>query len=113
MLAGQRRGKRVFDDARKSGIGHDKTALPSAVEAMCQEAEGIGIPFEMRDVVPEAVAYPPFQSLSLAFSKECLDGLFAAVAERGITQIVSQTCRLDDGSNLLKERSPKFGVLLY
>lgn len=112
MPSGFRRGKGIFDDARQGGVGHDKPALASAVEAVGKDAEGIGVALKVGDVVPEAVAHPGAQLLALALGEEGLYGFLATVAEGRVAQVVRQSGSLDDGANLLEERAPQFGMAL-
>ena len=54
MAACQTAGERVFHDGGKHGVGHHEATRTATLEAMGEDAEGIGITLEVGDVVPES-----------------------------------------------------------
>ena len=102
---------RILDDGGKRGVSHHKTALTSAVEAVGEEAEGVGVTLEMHEVVPQLLADSATQLLALALAEERLDGFLAGVTERRIAHIVRQASRAHDGAYLLEQRALQFGML--
>ena len=62
---------------------------------MCQQAEGIGVALEVEDVLPLLLGELRTQQLlqSAVFAEERAYGLFAAVPERRIADVVTQTRR--------------------
>ena len=52
FLSGQLRRKGVLYNGGKGGIGHDKASFPSSQELVGEQAEGIGVSFEMSQIVP-------------------------------------------------------------
>ena len=77
---------------------------------MGEQTEGIGIALEVDEVVPEDGVYLSLQVAAGTVGKECLYGLLATVAEGWIAQVVGQTGRGDNLSDLLKERVLQFGM---
>ena len=69
---------------------------------MGEQAEGIGITFEVGEIGPHSFAHMPANSLARIFGKETPYGFFAAVPERWITHIVGVTGCLYNRSYLLE-----------
>ena len=107
------RGEGVLDDAGKCGISHDKTTKSATFELMGEQTEGVGIALEVDEVAPELRTDLALQLVAVALSEECLDGLLTTMSERRIAQVVSQTSRSYNLSDLLEEGIPEFRVLLH
>ena len=101
----------IFYDGCQCGIGHGKPSVTTALETMGEQSEGIGISFEMSDVVPERLADQSFQYHTLPLSEEGLDCFLPTMSKRRITQIMCQTGSADNRSNLRKECICKFRML--
>ena len=119
MIAGQRRGIRVFYNRSQCGVGHDETARTTPVEMMGQQSEGIGIAFKMNQVIPLLLAQSGrvqlipigLQPLTVSLTEESAYGLLARMTERRVAQIVSQTgCRYD-GAQLRYMGISQIGML--
>lgn len=80
---------------------------------MGQQSEGIRISLEVDQVVPEDGTHLTLEVATWAFEEKSLDGLLATMSEGRIAQVVSQTGRGDNLSDLLKEGALQFGVLAY
>ena len=103
---------RVFHDAGQSGVCHDETSFATALKAMGQQAEGIGVSFEVGNVVPEFLRYMFFQVGSLAFGEIGLNGFLARMSKRRIAHVVSQAGCADDSAYLWKQRVNEFRTVL-
>ncbi len=53
VLPGKTARKRVFYDGSKHGIGHYEASLTAPLEPVGQDSEGIGVAFEMRNIIPK------------------------------------------------------------
>ena len=83
--------KGVLDHRGEGGITHDEAAFAPTVEAMREQAEGIGVAVEVSDVVPRGFGQHIAVLLSRALGEEGTNGLFARVTEGRIAHIVRQT----------------------
>ena len=81
------------------------------MEAVGEEAEGVGVTLEMHEVVPQLLADSATQLLALALAEERLDGFLAGMAERRIAHVVRQASRAHDGAYLLEQRALQFRML--
>src|SRR3712207_9065287 len=79
---------------------------------MGEQAKSVGITFKMGNVFPKRLAQTVLQVSSLAFGKEGLDGFLATVTKWGVTHVVGQAGRMDDGAYLFKVRIFEFGMSL-
>ena len=70
---------------------------------MGEQPEGVGVAFEVRDVIPERLADMLAETEPHVFGEERLNGLLAGVAEWRVAHVVSQPRALHDGANLLKQ----------
>ena len=78
---------------------------------MGEQTEGIGISLKVDDVAPELRIQFALQFSTCPLGEESLYRLLAAMAERRIAQIVSQTGGSHNLPDLLKERILQFGML--
>ena len=97
----------VFDDGRQRGVGHGVTAGAPPVEIVCQKPEGVGIAFEVAEVVPFLVGEKFFEVAAFAFAEEVGDGFLAGMPERRVAEVVRQAASADDGADFFEE----FGVV--
>ena len=111
MTPCQTAGKWIFHDAGQGGVGHHEAAYSPTVEPVRKQSEGVGVTFEVGDVVPESFSYALLQVGSGTLGEEGLDGFLAAVPEWRVAHVVCQTSSTDDGSYLFKHRSTQFGML--
>ena len=102
--------ERILHHTRKQRVCHDKTAYAASPETVGEQTEHVGVALKTYDVVPHPGAHKIFHTLSRTVGKERLDGFLAAMAERRVAHVVGETCRADDGSYLLKQRSGKCRV---
>ena len=70
---------------------------------MGEQSEGIGVTFEMSDVIPENLRQLLLQRLAWSFGEECLDGFLSTMSERRVTQVVREACRGDYLSYLFEQ----------
>ena len=80
----------IFYNGHEHAVGHGKASLPAAFELVHQPSETVGIAFEVGQVGPLRGGEQRLQFLPGAFGEICGNGLFAAVSERRIAQVVSQ-----------------------
>ena len=103
---GKRGTKRIFYNGGKGGISHHEAAAPTSVEMVREQAEGIGVAVEARNVVPltgrevESV----FHLCAAPLRKEAANGALARVTERRVAHIVGEA----GGRNHCAELAPKF-----
>ena len=53
VVASQTAGKRIFHDGGKHRISHHKSTLATALEAVRQDSEAVGITLVMGDIIPK------------------------------------------------------------
>ena len=53
MTSSQLAGEWIFYDRSQHGVGHDEAAFASSLELVGQYAEGIGVAFEVSNILPE------------------------------------------------------------
>ena len=110
LLATLRGREGILDNRGQRRVGHREATLPTALEAMREQSEGIGIAVEVGDVGPEVLADLMLKMATLALGEEGLDGLLARVAEGRIAHVVSQTGRGHDLPHLRGERIDETAV---
>ena len=103
-------GEGVFHDTCQHGIRENETSLAASVELMGEQSERIGVPFEVRNVLPERLAEPLLEASPFAFGEECLNGFLATVAERRVPHVVGETRRMHDGADFLEVRVLQLGM---
>ena len=83
---------RVFHDGGDGGVGEDEPALPSSVELVRQETEGVGVSLKVDDIVPLTIGQPilAFQLLPFPFGEVGGDGGLPGVPERRVAHVVRQ-----------------------
>lgn len=99
-------GEGIFDDGGKRGIGHNETATAAPAKLVGEEAEGVGVAVEMRDIGPlgfsELFALHTDVSLQVAplsLGEIAADGPLTTVAEGRVAHVVGQTGGRNDGAN--------------
>ena len=90
LLACQTRRKGIFYDACKGGVGKYEASLPPSFKLMREQAEGVGVSFEVRQVFPLLRREVRPQIHTFAFGKVSGDGPFARMPEGRIAQIVGK-----------------------
>ena len=91
FLRGVQRRERIFHNRHEHAVGHGKTALPATFELVHQPSEAVGVAFEVGEVGPLRRSEQRLQFLSGTFGEIGGNGFFAAVPERRVAQVVSQT----------------------
>lgn len=110
VTAGQTAGERIFHDTGQHGVGHDESTLTTALKAVGEQAECVGVALEVGEIIPKLRTQLLVQIVAFALGEERLYGLFAGVPKWWISQVVGQTSCRHDGANLFEERSREFGV---
>ena len=111
-------GVGVLDDAGQGAVGHDEASFPSSLEVVCEQSEGIGIAFEVYEVVPlpgaDAVAClgagVVAQELSASFAEVGSDGSLSAVSEGWVAEVVGETGGADDAAKFGEVCAVEFGA---
>ena len=106
-------GVGVLDDGGECTIGHSETALTTSREAVCENAEGIGITLEMHEILPYIGGQHGLQLVTCSFREECLYGSFTGMTEGRITQIVSEAGGGNDSAEFLAERACQCWITAY
>ena len=82
---------------------------------MGQQAECVGVSLEMGEVFPLVVVEGKcfFQSQSVSFREIGGNGFFTRVSERGISQVVCQTCCRNDRTDPVELVDPCFVFIFF
>ena len=115
FFSGQSRLIGIFYDRSQCRVGHDKSPFAPAFEFMGQQAECVGVSFEMGEVFPLIVVEGKcfFQSQSVSFREIGGNGFFTRVSERGISQVVCQTCCRNDRTDPVELVDPCFVFIFF
>ena len=120
FVSGKIGGEWVFDDACQCAVRHDKATFAAPLEMMREQAKGIGVTFEMNQVVPllrrDAIARlwtnVILQELPIALAEIGPNGLLTTVSERRVAKVVRQTGGTDDIAKFCKMCAIEFGMFL-
>ncbi len=106
------RFKRIFDNGGEGGVGHGEASLASAFELVCEQPEGIGVAFEVREVGPLRRCEHGFELHALALAEEGAYGALSAVSEGRVAKVVGQTGRCHDVAEVVEVLCRPVGVLV-
>ena len=111
-LVGMDGGVGVFHDGCQRAVGEHEAARPAPVEAVGEQAEGVGVALEAGEVAPFLGAHAAGQALARPFGEVGGDGLLARMAERGVAHVVCQAGGGHDGPYLAQEGRGRAAVTL-
>ena len=111
MARGTKGGERVLDYGGKGGIGHNETAGTTAAETVGEKRrKALALPSKWVMSDHRRGDTEPLETTAVALGEEVWMAFSPLWPKRRVAHIVGQTGSLDDGANLLEERSAQFGM---